>query len=85
MGILKHAQELQASHYEALKAEVVAAEGTLSEVSPPRDQALFIDHNTRPFVLPKDVSFEPSPAHYDNASLLLNRRNCHLRSANRLI
>ncbi|KZV73725.1 hypothetical protein PENSPDRAFT_732757 [Peniophora sp. CONT] len=69
VGVLKHAQELQASHYEALKAEVVTAEGSLSEVSPPRDQALFIDHNTRPFVLPRDLSFEPSPAHYDNSDM----------------
>ena len=65
---MKHAQELQASHYDALKAEVVAAESTLSEVNPSKDQLLFIDHNTRPFAAPREITFEPSPAHYDNAS-----------------
>ncbi|KAI0771170.1 hypothetical protein BD413DRAFT_613282 [Trametes elegans] len=69
VSILKDAQEIQLKHLESLRSHLTDTQAALSAVNPPADQDLFIDHNVAPFTLPPDLSFEPSPIHYDRADM----------------
>jgi hypothetical protein len=66
--VLRLAQALQASHYDALKNQVSAVDATISLVDPKKDQELFIEHNLRPFSSPTDWTFEPCSSYYDTVS-----------------
>jgi hypothetical protein len=68
VDLIKHAQQLQASHHDALKQQVLFVETALGDVNLKKDQELFIDHNIRPFSAPSDSRFEPPPGHYDTVS-----------------
>ena len=72
MDVLGHAQALTSGHLDALKKRVGGVEQALGEVSPRKDQNLFINFNIRPFVAPTDWVFEPCPGHYDNVRLNLS-------------
>ena len=66
--MLHLAQELQLSHYDALKGQVSVVDGAISSVDPKKDQELFIEHNLRPFDTPTDWTFEPCSRYYDTVS-----------------
>jgi len=66
--VLQHAQALQLSHYDALKNQASVIGVALTEINAKKDQALFIEHNLRPFTSPADWSFEPCASHYDTVS-----------------
>lgn len=63
--MLRHAQGLQLTHYDALKSQVTVLDAAISEVDPKKDQELFIEHNLRPFGSPPDWTFEPCASYYD--------------------
>lgn len=65
ISVLHHAQALQITHHDALKALITAVDNALSEVDPQKDRGMFIDHNIRPFSVPADWTFEPCASHYD--------------------
>lgn len=67
--VLQHAQALQLSHQDALKNQASVVVVALTEINSKKDQALFIEHNLRPFDSPTDWSFEPCAAHYDTAEV----------------
>lgn len=63
--VLLQAQTIQVSHQEVLKDRLASVTAALDGIQPHKDQNMFIDLNTRPFMLPKDWSFEPCTSHYD--------------------
>lgn len=63
--VLGHCQALQIKHLDGLKGRLTTVEVVLGQVDPTQDQALFIDHNLRPFSAPADWTFEPCSSHYD--------------------
>ncbi|KAH8994342.1 hypothetical protein EDB86DRAFT_3078196 [Lactarius hatsudake] len=67
--VLQHAQALQLSHHDALKNQASVVGVALTEINPKKDQAVFIEHNLRPFASPTDWSFEPCASHYDTAEV----------------
>ncbi|KXN83109.1 Protein BZZ1 [Leucoagaricus sp. SymC.cos] len=67
--ILLHGQSLQLGHLENLKKRINNAEIKLNQVQPLQDQALFINHNVRPFSAPGDWKFEPCTLHYDTDNM----------------
>ncbi|KAF7314469.1 hypothetical protein MKEN_00919900 [Mycena kentingensis (nom. inval.)] len=67
--ILGHAQTIQLTHLDALKDRVVRAEKALGDVNPAKDQALFIEHNLRPFAVPGDWKFEPCAIYHDTDAM----------------
>ncbi|KAI0032556.1 hypothetical protein K488DRAFT_49643 [Vararia minispora EC-137] len=69
VDLLKLAQQLQTRHHDALKLQLTVVESSLEEVSPERDQNLFIDYNIRPFTAPSGFRFEPCAGHYDTADV----------------
>lgn len=66
--MLRLAQGLQSSHYDALKSQVQVVDAAISSVEPKKDQELFIEHNLRPFDSPTDWAFEPCSSYYDTVS-----------------
>jgi hypothetical protein len=66
--VLRLAQALQSSHFDALKSQVSVVDAAISSVDPKKDQELFIEHNLRPFGSPTDWSFEPCSSYYDTVS-----------------
>ncbi|KAH9168432.1 hypothetical protein EDB89DRAFT_2073863 [Lactarius sanguifluus] len=67
--VLQHAQALQLSHHDALKNQASVVGVALTEINFKKDQAVFIEHNLRPFASPTDWSFEPCASHYDTAEV----------------
>ncbi|KAH9161158.1 hypothetical protein EDB89DRAFT_2116931 [Lactarius sanguifluus] len=67
--VLQHAQALQLSHHDALKNQASVVGVALTEINSKKDQAVFIEHNLRPFASPTDWSFEPCASHYDTRSM----------------
>lgn len=65
---LIQAQNLQSSHLDVLKRHLGAVEKSLVEISPSKDQDLFIEYNIRPFTVPADLKFEPCSNFYDAVS-----------------
>ena len=65
VDVMIHAQALQSTHYDALKAQVGTVETSLKEVNGQKDQNLFIEYNVRPHTNPIEWAFEPCPTHYD--------------------
>lgn len=68
-NILTHAQVLQTNHLDVLKGRLTSVEGALSEISPEKDQVMFIDYNIRPFTAPGDWTFEPCATFYDTVDI----------------
>ncbi|KAI9443492.1 hypothetical protein H4582DRAFT_2072520 [Lactarius indigo] len=67
--VLQHAQALQLSHHDALKNQASVVGVALTEINSKKDQAVFIEHNLRPFASPTDWSFEPCASRYDTAEV----------------
>ncbi|KAJ7505127.1 hypothetical protein B0H11DRAFT_1976959 [Mycena galericulata] len=67
--ILSHSQALQLSHLDVLKTRLANVEAVLDQVNPSKDQDLFIEHNIRSFIPPKDWTFEPCVNHYDTDAM----------------
>ncbi|KAJ3575673.1 hypothetical protein NP233_g952 [Leucocoprinus birnbaumii] len=67
--ILLHGQSLQLNHLDELKKRIDSVDVKLSQVRPSQDQALFIDHNIRPFNAPGHWKFEPCASHYDTDAM----------------
>ncbi|KAI9465047.1 hypothetical protein BJY52DRAFT_1184087 [Lactarius psammicola] len=67
--VLQHAQALQLSHYDVLKNQASVVGVALADINSKKDQALFIEHNLRPFTSPADWNFEPCASHYDTAEV----------------
>lgn len=69
--VLQHAQALQLSHHDALKNQASVVGVALAEINCKKDQAVFIEHNLRPFASPTDWSFEPCASHDDTADVIV--------------
>lgn len=67
--IMMHAQSLQAEKLEFRKSQFIAVEHSFGAVDPQKDQAIFVDHNIRPFMPPNDWQFEPCSSHYDTGEM----------------
>lgn len=67
--IMMHAQSLQAEKLEFRKSQFITIEQSFGAVNPQADEAIFIDHNIRPFVPPNDWQFEPCSSHYDTGEM----------------
>lgn len=67
--VLSTTQQLELNHLDSLKSRVADVDSKLHKVDIVKDQDLFINYNIRPFVLPDDLKFEPSPIHYDTVTL----------------
>ncbi|KAI9463789.1 hypothetical protein F5148DRAFT_1286022 [Russula earlei] len=69
--VLHLAQELQLVHCDTLKSQLSAVDSAITSVDPKKDQALFIEHNLRPFSSPADWNFEPCASYYDTEELTI--------------
>lgn len=63
--ILVHSQALQMSHLDVVKNRLAGVEAKLGDIDSTADQAIFIEHNIRPFSAPNDWKFEPCTNYYD--------------------
>ncbi|KAH8825184.1 hypothetical protein DL96DRAFT_1712206 [Flagelloscypha sp. PMI_526] len=68
-GIVRHSQTLHTQHAGTLQTRFYGVNSAFEKLNPLTDQAIYIDHNIRPFTPPPDVVFEPCHNHYDTAEM----------------
>lgn len=83
-SLLHRVNTLGKTHHEQQALHRVTSLKAIEAISPERDQALFIDHNRRPFSEPPDFHFEPCAIWHDTPDFLISHQDTKVLLQNRL-